>query len=143
MLKRDRDYLRESRIGFLASSADGRPTLIPVCFCLSRDVIYTAIDRKPKGKRLARVSNIRSNPRVAFLVHRYSEDWRDLSYLLLHGNARLVVDEAEAAAARTMLTKRYPQYRSLSLDGCAVLAISIRESKFWRFGTRNESGERV
>jgi PPOX class probable F420-dependent enzyme len=134
MLKRERDYLRSCRRGFLATSAKGRPTVVPVCFCLKGDVIYTAIDGKPKGTRLARLSNISSNPSVAFLVDNYSEDWRELSYLLIHGDAKVVKEETQAEVARNLLRERYPQYGWLKLDGCPVLAISVRESKFWAFG---------
>jgi PPOX class probable F420-dependent enzyme len=139
MLKRERDYLRSSRRGFLATSASGRPTVVPVCFCLKGDVIYTAIDGKPKGTRLARLSNISSNPSVAFLVDNYSEDWRELSYLLIHGDAKVVKEETEAEVARKLLRERYPQYGWLKLDGCPVLAISVRESKFWTFGKASEA----
>jgi PPOX class probable F420-dependent enzyme len=134
MLKRDRDYLLSRRRGFLATSAEDRPTVIPVCFCLRGDVIYTAIDRKPKGPSLARLSNIATNPRAAFIVDNYSEDWRELSYLLIHGDVRLVKKESEAEAARKLLRQRYPQYRWLKLGRCPVLAIRVRKSKFWAFG---------
>lgn len=133
MLKREGDYLRSSRRGFLATSATGTPTVVPVCFCVKGDVIYTAIDRKPKGPKLARLSNIISNANVAFLVDNYSEDWRELSYLLIHGDARLVEKEGEAQAARKMLRRRYPQYRRLKLDGCPILAITVKRTKFWAF----------
>ncbi|MDA4133552.1 MAG: hypothetical protein OK454_10595 [Thaumarchaeota archaeon] len=98
---------------------------------------YTAIDRKPKGHQLARLSNVLSNPSVAFLVDRYSEDWKELSYLLLHGDARLVKDEREAEAARELLRERYPQARWLKLDGCPILEIKVHESKFWAFGKQD------
>jgi len=134
MLKRERDYLRSSRRGFLATSARGRPTVVPVCFCLKGDVIYSAIDGKPKGQRIARVRNILSNPNVAFLVDNYSEDWDELSYLLLHGAADMVSEGKEAGEARKLLRKKYPQYLWLKLDGCPILAIRVSESKLWSFG---------
>jgi PPOX class probable F420-dependent enzyme len=104
---------------------------------LKGDVIYTAIDRKPKGPRLARLSNILSNPSVAFLVDSYSEDWTELSYLLLHGDAHLVRDEEEAEAARELLKERYPQYGWLKLDGRPIIAIRVHKSKFWAFGKQD------
>jgi len=136
MLKRERDFLRSSRRGFLATSARGRPTVVPVCFCLKDDVIYSAMDRKPKGPSLARLRNILLNPEVAFLVDNYSEDWDELSYLLLHGAAELVSEDKEAEEARKLLRKKYSQYQWLKLDGCPILAIRVRESKFWAFRGR-------
>jgi PPOX class probable F420-dependent enzyme len=134
MLKREREYLRSCRRGFLATSAGVRPTVVPVCFCLKGDSIYSAIDRKPKGPRLARLSNIMSNPQVAFLVDNYSEDWAGLSYLLIHGQAELVSGEQEAETARKLLRRKYPQYRQLKLDGRPILAIRIEKTKSWAFG---------
>ena len=122
-----------SRRGFLASSSGGRTTIVPVCFVSRGNIIYTAIDQKPKGKRLARISNISRNPHVAFIVDIYSEKWDRLSYLLIHGDAETVRDDREADEARKMLLQKYPQYRQLKLDNALVIAIRIKSSKFWRF----------
>ena len=122
-----------SRRGFLATARNGDPTVVPVCFVHIGDVLYTAIDRKPKGRRLARLSNIASNPRVAFVVDNYSEDWRLLSYLLIHGDAAVVTDEEEARTARERMLRKYPQYHWLKLRRAQVLSIRVRKSKFWRF----------
>jgi PPOX class probable F420-dependent enzyme len=133
MRSSERKYLGNQRRGFLATLHGVRPTIIPVCFCSKGDTIYTAIDAKPKGPRLARLSNIVENPHVAFLVDHYSEEWSELSYLLLHGEAEILKDEVEAERARDLLTRKYSQYRRLRLDGRLVLAIRIHSSKFWSF----------
>ncbi|MDA4112785.1 MAG: pyridoxamine 5'-phosphate oxidase family protein [Thaumarchaeota archaeon] len=134
-------YLKAARRGFLATSSRDRPTVVPVCFVIAGDVIYTAIDKKPKGPRLARTSNIASNPQVAFLVDIYDEDWRELSYLLIHGRSELVSDEAEAARARRLLLQKYRQYRSLKLGDAPIIAIHIADSKFWKFGAAERDGD--
>lgn len=108
-------------------------TVIPICFVHRRNVIYTSIDRKPKGRRLARLVNIALNPSVAIVVDNYFEDWRRLSYLLIHGDARLVKREKEAERARELLLLKYHQYRWLKLGDAPVIAIRVRESKFWEF----------
>ena len=135
--REDERYLDSAERGFLATvGKDGRPTLIPVCFVYDRDTIYTAIDRKPKTgtSGLARLTNISSSPSVAFIADHYSEDWNKLSYLLVHGDARIVTDPGESAEALVLLSMKYPQYRMLTLDqGSAVVAIEVRSSKFWAF----------
>jgi len=133
MLEKYSEYLRTRKRGFLATTSDGRVTVVPICFVRKEDTIYSAIDRKPKGRRLARLENIESNPDVAFIVDNYSEDWRDLSYLLIHGRAALVKDRREAGEARDLLLSRYPQYRWLKLSGSRIIAIHASESKFWKF----------
>jgi PPOX class probable F420-dependent enzyme len=134
------EYLRKRRRGFLATTGGNGVTLVPVCYVNLGAMIYTAIDTKPKGKSLARLTNISSNRRVAFIVDNYSEDWRALSYLLIHGNAQLVGDEEEASMARSLLTRKYPQYKKLKLGLAPVICIRIKRSKFWSFEKRQSRG---
>ncbi len=133
MLKRDSEYLSKRGRGFLATGQGERLSIVPICFAHQEDVIYTAIDLKPKGARLARLTNIVSNPHVAFIVDNYSTNWRLLSYLLIHGDAEIVANEEERRRARRLLQRKYPQYRWLKLGKAPVIAIRVRRSKFWRF----------
>ncbi|MBO0786795.1 MAG: pyridoxamine 5'-phosphate oxidase family protein, partial [Actinobacteria bacterium] len=66
-----------ARIARLATTgADGQPHLVPVTFALDGDLLYTAVDAKPKTTRqLRRLRNIRGNPRVSLLADHYQEDW--------------------------------------------------------------------
>ena len=59
-----RKRVRDARVGRLATvSPDGRPHLVPLCFALDGEVLYSAVDDKPKrSKRLQRVENIRNRP---------------------------------------------------------------------------------
>ncbi len=55
------------------------PHLVPVVFAVDHEVIYTAVDAKPKTtQRLRRLANINANPRVTLLVDHYAEDWTQL-----------------------------------------------------------------
>src|SRR5205814_4381034 len=57
-------------------SPDGRPHVVPVTFAVDGDVIYSAVDAKPKTTtRLARLRNITAEPRVAMLADHYEADW--------------------------------------------------------------------
>lgn len=133
MLKQYSEYLSKRSRAFLATGRGERISIVPVCFAHQEDVIYTAIDSKPKGGTLTRLSNIISNPHVAFIVDNYSTNWRLLSYLLIHGDAEIVSDEGEARRARKLLLLKYPQYRWLKLGNAPVIAIRVRRSKFWQF----------
>jgi PPOX class probable F420-dependent enzyme len=143
MKQYEEDYLRLKERGFLVTlSEKQRPTIIPICFAYQSGTIYTAIDKKPKGKKLARLTNIASNKIVAFLVDNYSENWNKLSYLLIHGVARIVTVKNEEARAKDLLKMKYPQYRRLKLDGAKVIAIDVKESKFWLFKEPSYSNTR-
>ncbi len=128
------DYLRDKERGFLATVGDGRPTIVPVCFVYESGKIYTAIDRKPKTRLpLARLTNIGKNPHVAFLVDTYTDDWRRLSYLLIHGEAFKVENQKEREKAKQMLLTKYPQYRWLKLEDSAILCVEVEGVKLWKF----------
>jgi len=128
------EYLKGKERGYLATVGDDRPTIVPVCFVYDSGRIYSAIDEKPKRRLpLARVTNIKKNPRVGFLVDVYSEDWRRLSYLLIHGEASEVENEREVEKAKLMLLSKYPQYRWLKLEDPTILRVEIKNAKLWKF----------
>ena len=62
------------------SRPKGHPHLVPCCFALDGDTIYSAVDEvKPKATlAVRRLENVRSRPAVSLLVHHDSEDWSAL-----------------------------------------------------------------
>jgi PPOX class probable F420-dependent enzyme len=127
-----RERIRDARVGRLATvSADGRPHLVPLCFALDGDVLYSAVDEKPKrSKRLKRVENIRSRPQVAVIVDHYEEDWTRLWWVRLDGTARVLDDGAEREHGLALLREKYEQYRSQPPTG-PVVAIDVRRWRSW------------
>ena len=122
----------EARVARLATvDAEGRPHLVPICFVLESDTLYSAVDRKPKRTAaLKRLENIREHRQVAVLVDRYDEDWSRLWWVRLDGRARLVEDERERARAVGLLAAKYEQYGREPPDG-PVLAIEIERRRGW------------
>lgn len=110
---------------------DGAPHVVPVCFVVDGDVLYTAVDSKPKRtQRLARMRNIVGEPRVALLADRYDEDWSRLWWVRADGRARIVDDPAERDRALAALAGRYPQYRDSPPAG-PVLAVDVDRWSGW------------
>lgn len=88
---------------------DGRPHLVPIVHAVVGDVIVFAVDHKPKsGRRLARLRNIESEPRVAVLFDERSDDWAALWWVRADGVATIHDDPPPAADT---LHERHPQYR--------------------------------
>lgn len=131
------NYLRVTKRGFLATvGPSGKPTVIPICFVFWRGEIFTAIDNKPKTTSdLARVTNIRKRPDVTFIADNYTDDWEELSYLLIHGRGRILKGRSQRSIVKTLLISKYPQYRKIGLDGSTILAIKVIRSKLWRFSS--------
>ena len=93
---------------------DGRPHLVPCCFALARDrdVIYSAVDGKPKSTRqLRRLANVRANPATTLLVDHYAADWTQLWWVRLDGTGRVVEVVEEQRDALALLAAKYSQYR--------------------------------
>jgi PPOX class probable F420-dependent enzyme len=134
MNKKEEEYLRLKERGFLATlGKNGNPTIVPVCFAYSNGAIYTAIDEKPKSSRVpARLTNIEGDSRVAFIIDNYSQNWEKLSYLLVHGKARVVENQGEVDKAKSLLIGKYPQYRRLKLKE-QMIEISVDRIKLWEF----------
>ena len=105
---------------------DGRPHLVPVLFALRDEVVYTAVDAKPKTtQRLRRLANIEGNPLVSMLVDHYAEDWTQLWWVRIDGIAAVHHDGNAMQAGRDLLRAKYPQYQSVSLNG-PVIAVAVR-----------------
>jgi PPOX class probable F420-dependent enzyme len=109
--------------------SNGRPHVVPVCFALDGDTLYTAVDAKPKSTRaLRRLANIRTNPRVEVVIDHYEDDWSRLWWVRLSGLARVVEHDA---CGLELLQAKYPQYREDPPTGpFVVVAIDARSE--WR-----------
>lgn len=111
--------------------ASGHPTVVPICFAIDGDTLYSAVDGKPKTTtRLARLDNVGAHPDVAVLVDHYGEDWTTLWWARARGRGREVGDAAERRLAVELLRAKYPQYADHALDG-PVLAIDVSSWRGW------------
>jgi len=112
----------------------GQPHLVPVVFALaddSRNVVYTAVDAKPKTtRRLRRLANIETNPQVSLLVDEYADEWTRLWWVRADGVATIHTGDETMATGYRLLRAKYPQYQSVSLDG-PVIAIAVRRWADW------------
>ena len=127
-----RRLVAEARVARLATTeADGRSHLVPLCFVLEGDVLYSAVDRKPKrSPRLKRLENVAVHPEVTLLVDHYEEDWSRLWWVRLRGTARVLEDGPEQARALSLLAAKYEQDRSEPPPG-PVVAVGLTEWRSW------------
>jgi PPOX class probable F420-dependent enzyme len=124
-----RRLFANARVARLATTgADGQPHLVPVTFASAGDLVYTAVDHKPKRTRnLRRLRNIADNPQVTLLADHYADDWAGLWWARADGTARVTDHEPDAAA---LLSERYPQYRATPPEG-PFIVISVRRWTGW------------
>lgn len=122
---------RSAVLGTVAS--DGQPHLVPIVFACEGDVVYTAVDGKPKSTtRLRRLANIEAQPEVSVLVDYYDDDWQQLWWVRVDGVATVHTDGERADRARQLLRAKYDQYESVSLAGL-VIAITVARWSSWSY----------
>lgn len=131
-----RAFLERQRVGRLATAeVSGAPHIVPVCYALSDGArVHIAIDEKPKRgdpRRLKRLRNIASDPRVMLLVDRYDEDWSRLAWVALRGRAEILEGGGEHVAALAALRARYEPYRAMNLEALPVIAIRVLSVASW------------
>jgi PPOX class probable F420-dependent enzyme len=122
-----------ARVARLATVGDsGAPHLVPMVFALVDDVLYSAVDAKPKRHTaLRRLANIAHEPRVSVLADHYDEDWTRLWWVRADGTARVVgAGTADAAPGLAALAARYPQYRATPPPG-PVVVIQVHRWASW------------
>jgi PPOX class probable F420-dependent enzyme len=132
-------FFAGARTATLATIApDGTPRLVPICFVVEGDVVYSPLDEKPKDvwdvRHLARVRDMLDRPDVALLVHRWSEDWSELGWLRLRGEASLLEPSTAPdlhAAVVDALRVKYRQYADHRLEARPLIAIEIVALKAW------------
>jgi PPOX class probable F420-dependent enzyme len=127
-----RQRLEGARVGHLATVwPDGRPHVVPCCFVLVDDVVYSAVDAKPKSTlALQRLRNVAAHPAASLAVDHYEEDWTQLWWIRLDGQARVVDRGPERDAAIDALTAKYRQYVDAPPPG-SVIALAVERWRAW------------
>ena len=132
-------FISSARVGRLGTAdASGQPLVVPICYAFDGESIFSAIDAKPKMasvERLKRIRNIRENAKVSVVIDRYEEDWTQLRYVILQGEAGLLTAGADFSRAVDLLLAKYPQYRAMGLDRETGLMIRVRPARVtdWQF----------
>ena len=123
-----RARLGAARVARLATAGgNGQPHVVPVTFAVDGDLIYTAVDHKPKTTvNLRRLRNIRENSRVAVLADHYDEDWDALWWVRVDGRANVLENDDRVRRQLDMLAERYEQYRQTQPTGPVIVIEAVR-----------------
>jgi PPOX class probable F420-dependent enzyme len=114
-------------------TAEGRPHVVPCCFALDGERIFTAVD-DVKAKRtleLRRLDNIRRHPHASLIVDHYDDDWSTLWWVRIDADAATVEPQSpDDQAAHRLLASKYEQYRAQPPPG-PVIVLSIVRWRGW------------
>ncbi|MGH3916605.1 MAG: TIGR03668 family PPOX class F420-dependent oxidoreductase [Pseudonocardiaceae bacterium] len=123
----------------LATADDlNRPHLVATTFVVADDVIFSAVDGKPKQSRnLKRLRNIQLTPHVSVLADHYAEDWTELWWARADGTATVIEAEDDMAEPLRLLADRYWQYRRDRPEG-PVIAVAVERWTGWAYADRGQ-----
>jgi PPOX class probable F420-dependent enzyme len=121
-----RQRFAAARVARLATAG---PHMVPITFAIEGDIVFTAVDHKPKRTMaLKRLANIAHDPRVSLLADDYSEDWSALWWARADGTA--VVHEEGLPHAVELLRRRYAQYADRPPEG-PVIEVHVERWSGW------------
>jgi PPOX class probable F420-dependent enzyme len=122
----------EARVGRLATvTPSGLPHIVPCCFVLEGDTVYSAVDHKPKSTfDLVRLENLRATGVASLLVDHYEEDWSRLWWVRLDGRGRVEEGGDTRERALGLLAAKYERYRQQMPAGPAVV-IDVTTWRAW------------
>jgi PPOX class probable F420-dependent enzyme len=137
-----REFISGHRVArFATADAEGQTAVVPVCYAIDGENIYSPVDEKPKRvapAQLKRVRNIQANPKVSLVIDDYSEDWSKLVYVLITGRGEVIAPEEgrqEHARAVALLREKYEQYRLMAIEKSLIIKITIKSVKRWNART--------
>lgn len=130
-----RDFLIRMRAARLATAdSSGQPHVIPVVFAIDNHTVYTPLDGKPKRvepRQLKRVRNLLANPRIALVVDYYDENWTQLGWVLVTGEAEVLEGGERYTAGMRLLREKYHQYEQMPLENRPLIAITPKHVTSW------------
>jgi PPOX class probable F420-dependent enzyme len=128
-----RELFSAARVARLSTvSAVGEPHLVPITFVLIDEVIYTAVDTKPKRTMtLRRITNIQETSRACVLADHYADDWTTLWWVRADADGSVLeAGGDEAGKAIEALLAKYPQYAADPPPG-PVIRLRVRRWTGW------------
>ena len=97
--------LEWERVARVATVGSGMPHLVPVCHVVVGGKIYFG-----SGRRGRKVRNVRANARLALTVDVYSDDWSQITGVMVQGTGRVIERGPRFRRLRRRLYAKYPQY---------------------------------
>ncbi len=111
------------------------PYVVPVVFVFHENSFFIPLDEKVKtinARKLKRVKNIEKNPNVTLLIDKYQNNWKKLSFLMIHGKATVTDGKNSKLMDKIhkLLTSKYPQYKKIGI-GNSCITINPTKVTFW------------
>lgn len=128
--------LRTARVGHLATvDPEGMPHVVPICFVVNSNAIFSPVDEKPKQsspQQLGRIRNIRKHPDSTLVVDHYQENWQHLFWIQIRGSASIQSPDSENhTRIISNLRDKYAQYEEHGLESRPLIKLSVEDVISW------------
>ena len=133
---RQRELVAAAAVGRLATlRPDGTPRLVPITFAVVGELLCSAVDelKRKRHTRLARLDDVRRDPRVGLLVDHYEADWSRLWWVRVDGTAAVHEGGELHERALDALAAKYPPYAA-ARPGGPLLVITPTAWAGWSAG---------
>ena len=130
----------------LATLGSAGPEQVPVVFAHVAGRLWSPVDGKPKrGGELARVRNLRADPRASLLLDAYDDDWSRLWWLRVATRGEVIRPahpaSPEIGAVLAALRTKYPQYEDVPVlrEPPTLLRFEVLSLASWCAGPQRSS----
>ena len=87
------------------------------------------------GREMAKVVNLKANPRAAVTVDLYSDAWAHLKGVMVQGTARLLERGPRFRKARALLYRKYPHYPDeAALEESESVIVEVSPTRVFSWG---------
>jgi PPOX class probable F420-dependent enzyme len=122
------EFIERARVARLATiDSEFKPHLVPVVFVFDGNNFFIPIDEKRKTvkpEKLKRIRNIQNNPNVALLIDEYSEQWTELAFVMIEGEASIAnktEGNIQVRGAYKKLMTKYIQYQKVGVGEMCII----------------------
>lgn len=125
-----------ARVARLATlRADGTPRLVPITFALVDGLVCSVVDevKAKRSTRLARLDDVRRDPRVGVVIDHYDDEWAQLWWVRIDGTAAVHAAGELRGRAIAALVAKYEPYAAAPPDG-EVLVVTPQRWTGWSAG---------
>ena len=113
---------------------------MPAVFALVDDVLYSAVDGKPKTTMaLQRLTNVEATGRASLLVDEYTEDWSALWWVRVDGPAQVLTSD-DGELVTSGIGEHEPTFRRQGRHGQVVVAVEALSRKYQQYVAQPPTG---
>ena len=125
--RKERAFLELQRVGRMALvGPNSVPHVTPLCHVFSKGALYIEADGHSW-----KIRNVGGRDQAAYVVDEYTENWGNLRGIRLQGRIEVLQEGTEFTAAKRLLFRKYPQFKSVWQETSMVMKLTPTKATNW------------